>query len=131
MSEWDKNLTAKAFDKLAKNNNECVILVATDAYGMGINNSDVKLVIQWDLSLLFDSMIQCMGQTGKKGRASAFILLTSKWTRVKDPDEIKRKMNSISSTSANAQLLDSNQPKALPKKQSSKPNAKYRRRRIE
>ena len=56
-----------------------------------------------------------MGQAGRKGGASAFILLTPKWTRVKDPDEIEKRINSTSSTSANAQLSDSNRPKALPK----------------
>ena len=45
MLEWDKNLTAEAFGKLAEDNNECVILIATDAYGIGINSPDVKLVI--------------------------------------------------------------------------------------
>lgn len=115
ISEWDKNLTAEAFGKPAEENNECVILVATDAYGMGIDNPDVKRVVQWDLPLSFDSMIQRMGRAGRKGGASAFILLTPKWTRIKDPDEIEKRMNSALSTSANAQLSDSNRPKALPK----------------
>ena len=56
-----------------------------------------------------------MGRAGRKGGASAFILLTPKWTRVKDPDEIKKRINSTFFTSANALLLDSNRPKALPK----------------
>ena len=45
MFEWVKNLTAEAFGKPEEENNECIILVATNAYGMGINNPDVKLVI--------------------------------------------------------------------------------------
>lgn len=115
MSEWDKNLTAEAFGKPAEENNECVILVATDAYGMSIDNPDVKLVIRWDIPLSFDFMIQRMGRAGRKGGASAFILLTPKLTRIKDPDEIEKRMNNTTSTSVNAQLSDSNRPKALPK----------------
>ena len=49
-----------------------------------------------------------MERARKKGGASAFILLTPKWIRIKEPDEIKKKMNSALSTLANAQLLDSN-----------------------
>ena len=115
MFEWDKNLTAEAFSKPAKENNEGVILVTTDAYGIDIDNPDVKLVIQWDILLLFDSMIQRMRRAGKKGRASAFILLTPKQTRSKDSNNIEKRRNDITSTSANAQLSDSNRPKAFPK----------------
>lgn len=57
MSEWDKSLNANAFAVPADQNTEYTILVATDAYGMGINNPNVKLVIQWDITLSFDSMI--------------------------------------------------------------------------
>ena len=45
LSDWDKGLTAAAFVVAADENEECVILVATDVYGMGIDNPDVKLVI--------------------------------------------------------------------------------------
>lgn len=118
MLEQDKNLTADAFGKPAEDKNKCIILVAINAYGMDIKNPDVKLIIQWNLPLLFDPMIQHMGRARKKGGTSAFILLTPKQTRVKDPDEIEKIINSIFSTSANAQLLDSNWPKALPKNSS-------------
>lgn len=64
LSDWDKGLTAAAFAVAADENEECVILVATDAYGMDINNPDVKLVVQWDIPLSFDSMIQRMGRAG-------------------------------------------------------------------
>lgn len=46
ISEWDKNLIAKTFSIAGNENTKCTILVATDAYGMGINNLDVRLVIQ-------------------------------------------------------------------------------------
>lgn len=115
MSEWDKNLTAEAFSKPTEENNKYVILISTDAYSMGIVNSDVKLVIQWDIPLSFDSMIQQVRRAGRKDEASTFILLTPKWTKIKDSDKIKKRKNDTTFTSANAQLSDSNQPKTLPK----------------
>lgn len=57
MSDWDKSLIAEAFCIPEDKNLECTILVATDAYRIDINNPDVKLVIQWNLPILFDSMI--------------------------------------------------------------------------
>ncbi len=116
MSKWDKSLIANAFAVPSDKNTECTIFVATDAYGMGIDNPDVKLVIQWDIPLSFDSMIQRMGRAGRKGGASTFVLFTPKWTRIKDPEEIeKRNAGLPSSTAVSAQLSDSNRPKALPK----------------
>lgn len=119
ISEWDKTLTANAFQISGDENTECTILVATDAYGMGIDNPDVKLVIQWDIPLSFDSMIQRMGRAGRKGGQSTFVFFTPKWSRIKDPKEIEKRQskNSKSSldsgvTTANAQLSNSNRPKA-------------------
>ena len=56
-----------------------------------------------------------MGQAGRKDEALAFILLTPKWTRIKDPDKIEKRRNDTTFTSANAQLSNNNRPKALPK----------------
>lgn len=58
MSDWDKAIIAKAFQVNDKDNIKYMIFVATDIYGMGINNLDIKLVIYWDFFLGFDSMIQ-------------------------------------------------------------------------
>lgn len=66
--------------------------------------------------MTFDSMIQRMGRAGRRGGASVFILFTPKWTKIKDPAEIKKRTNGTpSSTSANAQLSNSNRPKLLSK----------------
>ncbi|MCJ1348467.1 hypothetical protein MMC31_006699 [Peltigera leucophlebia] len=117
LSDWDKGLTAAAFAVAADENEEYVILVATDAYGMGIDNPDVKLVIQWDIPLSFDSTIQRMGRAGRKGSQSTFVLFTPKWSEVKDPKEIDKRMatknHSSSSTASHAssQLSDSNRSK--------------------
>ncbi len=58
---------AKAFKISRAENTKCIILVATDTYGMGIDNPDIRLVIQWDLLISFKSMIQCIDRAGRKG----------------------------------------------------------------
>lgn len=61
-------------------------------------------------------MIQHIGRAGSKGGASVFILFTPKWTKIKDLDEIEKRINrTSSSTSANAWLSNSNCPKPLSK----------------
>lgn len=45
MFDWDKDLIANTFFVPGDENIDCVILVATDAYGMDINHLDIKLVI--------------------------------------------------------------------------------------
>lgn len=61
MFKWDKNLNAEAFAKPQLENTKCTIFVATNAYEMSINNLDIRLVVQWDIPLSFDSIIQQMG----------------------------------------------------------------------
>lgn len=57
---------AKTFCVSNKNNSKCTICVATDVYGMGIDNPDIRLVNEWDMFLSFDSIIQCLGYAGRK-----------------------------------------------------------------
>ena len=45
MLDWDKELIAKTFKTSSNKNTECIILVATDAYEIGIDNPDIWLVI--------------------------------------------------------------------------------------
>lgn len=44
--DWNKKLNADAFAITPEDNTECIIFVATDVYDMGINNPDVRLIIQ-------------------------------------------------------------------------------------
>ena len=46
MLEFDKSLTAGAFRILDNKNTKCSILVATNAYKIGINNPDMRLLVQ-------------------------------------------------------------------------------------
>lgn len=45
LSEWDKAKTAEAFQVPAGENQDCMILVATDAYSVDIDNPDISLVV--------------------------------------------------------------------------------------
>ena len=89
MSDLDKVIIAEAFNVDGNINTDCIILVATDTYSMGIDNPNIKLVIQWDLPINSNTMIQQMGRARKKtGQLTIFILLTPKYTRVKDKKEV-------------------------------------------
>lgn len=111
ISDFDKAITAKAFRVSNENKTECTIVVATDAYGMGIDNPDIRLVIQWDVPLSFDSMIQRLGRVGRKGGQAYFILFIPKWTQVKDPEEVKQRL--AKRNSLNTELSNTNRPKAI------------------
>ena len=79
MSDLHKAIIAEAFKIDGNINIDCIILVVTDAYGMEIDNPDIKFVIQCDLPMSFDSMIQQMGRAKRKaGKLAVFILLTPK-----------------------------------------------------
>lgn len=57
MPEWDKAIIVKMFKIKKEDNTKCIIIIATDVYNMDINYLDIYLVIQWDFSMSFDSMI--------------------------------------------------------------------------
>lgn len=109
ISEWHKEITVKAFMILGDQNLECTIVVATNAYGMGINNLDIKLVVQWNILTTMDVMIQRLGRAGRDGNQSIFVVITLKWTNIKDPKELKECQNKSTS-----QLSNDNRPKAHP-----------------
>lgn len=72
MSEYDKSLIAETFQISENENQECVILIATDTYGIGINNPDIKLVIQWDIPVSFDTIIKQIGRVERNSQKAVF-----------------------------------------------------------
>src|SRR6185312_4576453 len=54
------------------------ILIATNAFGMGIDHPDVRLVVHYQMPANIDSLYQEMGRAGRDGLESTCLLLYAK-----------------------------------------------------
>src|SRR5664280_3605623 len=74
---------------------ETRVIVATNAFGMGIDKSEVRFVIHWDIPDSIESYFQESGRAGRDGKAAFAVLLYTPADKTRLRDTIRKKFPPI------------------------------------
>lgn len=77
--------------QLSWTNGETRVIVATNAFGMGIDKPDVRFVIHWDIPDAIENYFQESGRAGRDGKSASAVLLFSPADKNKLLDSIRKK----------------------------------------
>jgi ATP-dependent DNA helicase RecQ len=70
---------------------ETRVIVATNAFGMGIDKSEVRFVIHWDIPDSIESYFQESGRGGRDGKPAYAVLLYTSADKARLTDTIRKK----------------------------------------